>query len=79
VRFLAVLELVKRGEADVAQAGAFGQIDVSWLGEKGPGNASETDEYDGTWVEEDPEEIVLDAEIRLDERAEEPAPGNLDE
>jgi segregation and condensation protein A len=79
VRFLAVLELVKRGEADVAQAGAFGQIDVSWLGEKAPGNAAETDEYDGTWVEEDPEEIVLDAEIRLDERAEEPAPGNPDE
>ena len=79
VRFLAVLELVKRGEADVAQAGAFGQIDVSWLGEKAPGNAAETDEYEGTWVEEDPEEIVLDAEIRLDERAKDPAPKNVDE
>ncbi len=66
VRFLAVLELVKRGEADIAQAGAFGQIDVTWLGEQAAGTAAETDEYDGTWIEEDPEEIVLDADIRLD-------------
>jgi segregation and condensation protein A len=67
VRFLAVLELVKRGEADIEQAGAFGQIDVTWLGDPAPDTTSETDEYEGTWIEENPEEIVLDGQIRLDE------------
>ena len=71
VRFLAVLELVKRGEADVVQSGAFGQIDVTWLGES-VSAATAADEYDGTWVEEPPEEIVIDAQIRLEEA--EPAP-----
>jgi segregation and condensation protein A len=65
VRFLAVLELVKRGEADVTQAGAFGQIDVSWLGERA--TSAVTDEYEGTWVDDEaPGEIVLDETIRLD-------------
>jgi segregation and condensation protein A len=78
VRFLAVLELVKRGEADVAQAGAFGEIDVSWLGEKT--GTRVTDEYEGTWVDEDPRaEIVLDATIELDaEASEEAAPDTAD-
>jgi segregation and condensation protein A len=68
VRFLAVLELVKRGEADVAQAGSFGDIDVQWLGESGADSAVLTDEYDGTWVEEPAtdDRIVLDATIALD-------------
>jgi segregation and condensation protein A len=61
VRFLAVLELVKRGEADVVQSDAFGTIDVEWLGEKA--GASVTDEYEGTAVDD---EIVLDASIELD-------------
>jgi segregation and condensation protein A len=66
VRFLAVLELVKRGEADVAQSGAFGQIDVTWVGERTQ-PAGETDEYEGTWIEEEANEIVLDAQVRLDD------------
>jgi segregation and condensation protein A len=45
VRFLAVLELVKRGEADVAQEGTFGTIEVRWLGERS--EAPPVDEYDG--------------------------------
>lgn len=79
VRFLAVLELVKRGEADVVQSGAFGQIDVSWLGDTGGEITAKTDEYEGTWVEEEPEEIVLDQEIRLDGHADEPARDREDE
>jgi segregation and condensation protein A len=61
VRFLAVLELVKRGEADVVQSGAFGQIDVEWLGEKA--GVAVTDEYEGTPVEN---EIAIDDAIELD-------------
>lgn len=64
VRFLAVLELVKRGEADVAQSGAFGEIEVEWLGENTAVTA--TDEYEGTWVDEN--EIALDETITLDEQ-----------
>jgi segregation and condensation protein A len=67
VRFLAVLELVKRGEADVAQSGAFGEIEVSWLGENAAAAALATDEYEGTWVEEN--EIALDETIALDEES----------
>jgi segregation and condensation protein A len=66
VRFLAVLELVKRGEADVAQSGAFGEIEVSWMGENAVAAALATDEYEGTWVEEN--EIALDETIALDEK-----------
>ena len=65
VRFLAVLELVKRGEADVAQSDAFGRIDVRWLGDRTQ-PAGETDEYEGTPIEDEANEIVLDAQIRLD-------------
>ncbi|TMK16832.1 MAG: segregation/condensation protein A [Actinobacteria bacterium] len=74
VRFLAVLELVKRGEADVVQSGSFGEIDVEWLGESAAATSVLADEYDGTWVEgEAPHakdgsgDIVLDAMIALDE------------
>ncbi len=63
VRFLAVLELVKRGEADVAQSGAFGEIEVSWLGEKA-GETVVIDEYEGTLIEE---ALALDETIALDE------------
>ena len=70
VRFLAVLELVKRGEADVTQSGAFGQIDVRWLGENASAARVLADEYDGTWVDEqaatDASAIELDATIELD-------------
>lgn len=68
VRFLAVLELVKRGEADVAQSGAFGRIDVTWLGERAR-STTDTDEYDGTWMDDQPADVVLEAEIRLDDHA----------
>jgi len=63
VRFLAVLELVKRGEADVAQSNSFGEIDVHWLGEKA--TIAVTDEYEGAWVDDDPA-IVLDSTITID-------------
>jgi len=72
VRFLAVLELVKRGEADVAQAETFSRIDVRWLGDAEAPAA--VDEYEGTWIDDDeaPTEIRLDSEIVLD-ALEEPA------
>jgi segregation and condensation protein A len=63
VRFLAVLELVKRGEADVAQTGSFGEIEVSWLGERADSRVIALDEYDGTWADDDPST----REIRLDD------------
>ncbi|HEX3540709.1 MAG TPA: ScpA family protein [Acidimicrobiales bacterium] len=37
VRFLAVLELYKRGWVDVAQPGNFGELQVWWLGDEGDG------------------------------------------
>ena len=60
VRFLAVLELVKRGEADVAQSGTFGTIEVLWLGERA-GRTIALDEYDGTMIDDD--SIQLDAPV----------------
>jgi segregation and condensation protein A len=54
VRFLAVLELVKRGEADVDQTGSFGEIEVSWLGEQSGSRVIALDEYDGTWAGDSP-------------------------
>lgn len=66
VRFLAVLELVKRGEADASQKGSFGPIDVRWLGET-QGAATPVDEYEGTPVEDAPATISLDAVIELDD------------
>jgi segregation and condensation protein A len=66
VRFLAVLELVKRGEADVSQTGAFGEIAVEWLGENSGSSLIVTDEYEGTAVDEN--EIALDETIALDEQ-----------
>lgn len=65
VRFLAVLELVKRGEADATQKGSFGPIDVRWLGEKA-GAAAPVDEYEGTPIEETAATISLDEVIELD-------------
>lgn len=35
VRFLALLELVKRGYADVAQAAGFGEIEATWIAPEG--------------------------------------------
>jgi len=32
VRFLAVLELFKQGLIDIDQTGAFGEIEITWLG-----------------------------------------------
>jgi chromatin segregation and condensation protein Rec8/ScpA/Scc1 (kleisin family) len=32
VRFLAVLELYKRGLVDIDQAGNFGELEISWVG-----------------------------------------------
>ena len=66
VRFLAVLELIKRGEADASQKGSFGPIDVRWLGEK-KGVAAPVDEYEGAPVEEPPATISLDEIIELDD------------
>lgn len=48
VRFLALLELYKRGEAELNQAETFGQITVSRTGTTAASDAAETvDEYDG--------------------------------
>jgi segregation and condensation protein A len=47
VRFLAVLELIKRGEADVSQAGSFGEISVTRLEGAAPVEVV-IDEYDGS-------------------------------
>ncbi len=65
VRFLAVLELIKRGEADASQKGSFGTIDVRWLGEA-TGATAPVDEYEGTPVEDLPASISLDEVISLD-------------
>jgi segregation and condensation protein A len=59
VCFLAVLELVKRGEADVAQTGTFGEIEVERLDAAADRRTIVVDEYEGTPVSE--------GEIRLDE------------
>jgi len=68
VRFLAVLELVKRGEADVTQSDSFGEIDVQWLGENVAATRVLADEYDGTWVDNTtPADVIaLDTTIDLD-------------
>lgn len=53
VRFLAILELIKRGEVDVAQAETFGDIHVTRLDEDDEGRARSrtvVDEYEGTPV-----------------------------
>jgi segregation and condensation protein A len=46
VRFLAVLELYKRGSVDLAQADHFADIEVSWIGD-GDAAAAPVDEYLG--------------------------------
>lgn len=69
VRFLAVLELIKRGEADASQTGSFGEIDIEWLGEAKT-TARPVDEYEGTPVEDEPApEIRLDSVIALDDES----------
>lgn len=52
VRFLAVLELVKRGQADMAQAETFGDIAVTRIEGAPQAGTDAYDEYDGTMVEE---------------------------
>jgi segregation and condensation protein A len=47
VRFLAVLELYKRGAVDLHQATTFGQLDVEWLGADRSELLEELDTYDG--------------------------------
>jgi len=51
VRFLGVLELIKRGEADVAQADTFGEIVVSRI-EGAATIEAAVDEYEGTPLEQ---------------------------
>lgn len=50
VRFLAVLELVKRWEVDVEQSGSFGEIVAIWLGEREDATPI-ADDYDGAPVD----------------------------
>ena len=48
VRFLAVLELYKQGMVDIIQAGAFGAIQILWLGsEFDSADPTAIDVYDG--------------------------------
>lgn len=49
VRFLAVLELFKRGMVDLYQGGTFGALDIRWTGDDGPVETVLTgvDVYDG--------------------------------
>ena len=50
VRFLALLELFKQGLVDVAQAQAFGDIDIVWIGDDSADEAlalASIDAYDG--------------------------------
>lgn len=61
VRFLAVLELVKRGEADVAQAGTFGEI-VVIRREDAPPVRLDVDEYRGAVELEPDRSIALEPE-----------------
>ena len=75
VRFLAVLELIKRGEADAAQAGSFGRIDVTWLGEAK--TVTPVDEYEGVPLDDTVTAIRIDEVIELEPeviRLEEHAP-----
>jgi segregation and condensation protein A len=48
VRFLAVLELYKRGWVDLAQATTFGELTIVWLGmDDAPATFSAIEEYQG--------------------------------
>jgi segregation and condensation protein A len=50
VRFLALLELFKQGLVDIAQAHAFGDIDIVWIGGDGADDElvlASIDAYDG--------------------------------
>jgi segregation and condensation protein A len=48
VRFLAVLELYKRGLVDIDQSGNFGELQIAWVGPAGadPADLSTADMYD---------------------------------
>src|SRR4051812_17870162 len=48
VRFLAVLELFKRGLVDIDQAGSFGELEIAWVGpvDADPQDLSTADMYD---------------------------------
>lgn len=63
VHFLAVLELIKRGEADATQSGSFAPIDVKWLGEAK--SVTPVDEYEGAPIDE-PRSIRIDEVIDLE-------------
>jgi segregation and condensation protein A len=52
VRFLAVLELIKRGQADVEQSENFGEITVRRGSGHGRHDADVVDEYEGTSVDD---------------------------
>lgn len=52
VRFLAVLELIKRGQADVEQSENFGEITVRRGNGQGRDDVIAIDEYDGTAVDD---------------------------
>jgi segregation and condensation protein A len=47
VRFLALLELYKQGLVDLEQAGAFGEIQIVWLGHALAADLDAIDVYDG--------------------------------
>ncbi len=47
VRFLALLELYKRGAVDLEQAGTFGELRVLWLGAVGVEAGAPAEEYQG--------------------------------
>ena len=48
MRFLAVLELYKQGMVDIIQTGAFGEIQILWLGDAyASADLAAIDVYDG--------------------------------
>ena len=47
VRFLAVLELYKRGLVELDQATTFGDLEITWVGDEAGADLSEADTYGG--------------------------------
>jgi segregation and condensation protein A len=47
VRFLAVLELYKRGLVELDQASTFGDLEITWVGDEAGADLSEADTYGG--------------------------------
>jgi segregation and condensation protein A len=62
VRFLALLELVKRGEADVEQSDSFGEIVAVWLGERSDSTPI-ADDYDGVAVVDTAPAVAVSEEV----------------